>query len=1043
VNNIFLNFKTLSLYFFLITNFILFNQKIYCQSKNNLLLSSILFYDANDIEINKENNSIILKNSAEILIGDTYLSSNKIIIKKDIGLISAEGNINLINKNQKATASRITFDLIHNQIKMHNAEIYSDTSTIETDYLTEKTGITKAEIAFEQAKKLRAKEIENELKNLRNEYTRVKNLDLLEPEKYESKKIELTKKYSRLLARLTRTQFQPNAILAALPDKERDKILNRRTAVKKFSQENSNTVNELMNFSNLKGYIRLSASEIIQKNNNILILNNSIVTSCQCSQFKEPALYSFSSQNSVIEKDKYLTLHDVTLDILSIPVFYSPWLKFPIKTQRESGFLTPSSYISNNAGTEVSIPYFITLGPHADSTITYEYFSHRGSQINGEFRFLIKENSQLKMDTKFTQDRQYSKNWEINNSNIEQKLSTTSDQALISMLNSFKGTNLKNRWYLSNSINIPVLDRWSIKSNTQFVSDNTYISDYSSNNSNVTPKATVYGDTSTASKRFLNQEANMEFYGDNFIFSVRGQGALDLFATSNKNTPNRLPLIELNFLPYRYFNTPFVFSNNTSWENIFRFNQQNFIPSSQNIFSPQVPDTSQTGIFSPNGPKNPNDPYVQGYRISNTANILLPFPVNDYLNAYISSSAVTTQYFFPDAYPFGKTQPYLAYSQHKAHLDIPMYASLKNITPLGIITQHFVPFINLNYIPEVFQSSNLPNTYQLWYASDNAYSIATVEVGATTYWTIEKDIYEESDEPISRLTDSTEPEVANLNFFNDSLKEYHLDVEIDSKHIFEFSSENDAAKVFDLWAKKELENFFSVVNANEFKQNYSWPSGNYFKRKIAWNMTPLSISISTGYNILADKTAAEINKNAGPNIAATPSQKYTDILSSATFNLVPIFPFKANFKTSYNQYYNRLNSLEMTFNADLPYGLSLSYTQNNDYVANPLEQNSNSFIKKTQQVASAFYSPKNWIKLGYQWSKNTDPTVDPTTNLSNGRGYASSQNITFYNLQNCLDISFARNKAFGIPENFATYVVSLNFKFFGYSYDTPPLKMNR
>ena len=51
-----------------------------------------------------------------------------------------------------------------------------------------------------------------------------------------------------------------------------------------------------------------------------------------------PDLWLWSSENAKIEMDNYITMTDVTLDIFSIPIFYSPWLKFPIKNKRESGF---------------------------------------------------------------------------------------------------------------------------------------------------------------------------------------------------------------------------------------------------------------------------------------------------------------------------------------------------------------------------------------------------------------------------------------------------------------------------------------------------------------------------------------------------------------------------------------------------------------------------------------------------------------------------------------------------------------------------------
>lgn len=1037
-------------YFIHCLSTILFFQIIFFQNTtsyaqtilSNSQIPNLVYYDANEMSINKTTGTFALDGNAVILLGNIYLSANKIIIQKNIGLITAEGDVHLINNKQKAIASRVVFDINTKQLRMDNAQIFSDPKVTEEKVSEETLGFSLAEVAFEKAKELRTKEIENELKSIREEYSKLQNLKRLKKNDSTNLNLqsnELTKKYSRLLARLARTQFQPNAILAALPEKERDKLIERRLAVEKFNRDNPQIANEAASFTAIKGYVKIAASQILQKDSNTLILNNAIVTPCNCSSFNEPPIYGFSTQDANIEVDHYITMKDVTFDVFSVPIFYSPWLKFPIKTKRETGFLTPTSYMSNNAGSATSVPFFIVLGASTDSTINYEYFSQRGSQFSGEFRLQLEKDSQFKTEARYIKDKSYQEDWASNSLLVDQTIANTTDPAAISLYNGFRGSNLEYRWYSGSSINIPIMENFSIKTNAQFVSDNSYLSDYSSSNININPTATVYGDTSSASKRFLNQELNGEYYGDNFVLSVRGQGTKDLFAPYQSATPNRMPLIEFNLLPDRYFNTPFVLSNNTSWENIFRPNNQNFIPVTQNVFSPLV---SPTGSYVPGGQKNPNDPYAQGYRAFTSTSISLPLAANDYINANLSTTATGSQYYFPDSYPYNSVHPYMGYLQHKAHLDVPIYATLhldhSDSSGIGSITQNFTPFIDMNYIPEVRRSNNFPNTYQLWYAQDNVVSTATVTLGATTSWTIQKEIFKESKEPIPRLPSPQDPGVANLNFFSESIKENKLNVSTDSKGIYQFSSESEATEIFDLWAKKELNSYYEKITENEFRQNYIWPIGNYYTKQEVWKMTPLSITVSTGYNLLAEKTADETNLNAGSTVAAVPPQKYTDLVGSATINLEPLFPFQTTLSSSYSQFYHRINTFGTSLSAKFPYGLALSYTNNQQFVIDPTNSESNSFIKKTQQTASVTYTPLAWLQLGYQWSKSTDPTAI-NSDLSDGRAYGSSQNITFMNLQDCLDLSFARNKAAGIPEGQATYVISLTFRFFGYSYPTSQL----
>ncbi|WP_186646679.1 hypothetical protein [Fluviispira vulneris] len=1011
--------------------------KTYSQSQSdNLQLPNLIYYDANNIIINKESQSITLNDDATFLIGNSYLSAKKIIFQKNIGLVTANGDVKLINNKQKITASNIIIDINTKQMRMDNAKIYSDPSLTELNVSEETLGFSKAEIAFDLAKNTRKKELENELKAMREEYINLKNLYSIKGNKSEDiaiKMNDIMKHYSRLLARLTRTQYQPNAILASLPEKIREKLIERRAAVEKFNKENPEISNKITNFTSIKGYVKIAAAQIIQKDQDTFILNNAIITPCKCSDFNEPPVYGFSSQNATIELNEYITMRDVSIDLLSIPIFYSPWLKFPIKSKRETGFLLPSGYMSNNAGQEFSFPFFVTLGPHADSTLTYEYFSMRGSQFSGEFRLRLEENSTLKTEGKFIKDKINQTNWENNQSNITSSLIPTpasvNEEIINQRYKSYLGSNKENRWYSNNSINIPIGQSFSLKGNAQLVSDNNYISDFSDNNININPLASVYGDTSPASRRFLNQEVDAEYYGHNYILSIRGQGLKDLFADSQSNTPLRLPRVEFHLLPDHYFNVPFSFSNETAWENVDRINGTNFISMNQNSSSPQ----GTSVLFDPNANKSITDPYASGYRLNTSSKIILPLKSNDYINANISVKGTGTQYYFPKSAPYNTTQPFLSYLQYGSHIEIPIYANLKNayLDAKNIaITQNIKPFADFSYIPNVTKSSNFPSTYQLWYAEDNVLSNATLTLGIETSWTIKKENYKLSKAPIARIPKRQDLGVGNIQYFYESIKDKNLNSPPDTKEIFQFTSEAEATKVFDLWAQKELNDYSDKVSSYELKQNYIWPEGNYFQKETLWTMTPLTLSIATGYNLLAERTADEANQNAGSSVVPIPVQKYTDIIASGKINLAPFIPIDGTLTTSYSQYYQRINSLSFSSNANFPFGIKLSYSNNQQFVLD--SKNTNQFIKKTQESYGITYLPYNWLKLNYEWAQNTDPSAPAGTDFSNGRNYASTKNISLLNIQDCLDLIFAINKPAGIPESNPTYVISMNLKIFGY-----------
>lgn len=84
------------------------------------------------------------------------------------------------------------------------------------------------------------------------------------------------------------------------------------------------------------------------------------------------------------------TARNVTLDFMGVPVFYSPYVDFPIGEQRKSGFLAPVLGVTETTGTDFLIPYYWNIAPNMDATIAPRYMSKRGIMLDGEYRYLFK-----------------------------------------------------------------------------------------------------------------------------------------------------------------------------------------------------------------------------------------------------------------------------------------------------------------------------------------------------------------------------------------------------------------------------------------------------------------------------------------------------------------------------------------------------------------------------------------------------------------------------------------------------------------------------
>ena len=87
-------------------------------------------------------------------------------------------------------------------------------------------------------------------------------------------------------------------------------------------------------------------------------------------------------------EDEVGSARGVIMRFKDVPVFYTPYISFPLGDDRKSGVLFPSFGHSSNNGWQLEVPYYFNLAPNYDLTLSPGFLSARGVQLGGEFRFL-------------------------------------------------------------------------------------------------------------------------------------------------------------------------------------------------------------------------------------------------------------------------------------------------------------------------------------------------------------------------------------------------------------------------------------------------------------------------------------------------------------------------------------------------------------------------------------------------------------------------------------------------------------------------------
>lgn len=97
-------------------------------------------------------------------------------------------------------------------------------------------------------------------------------------------------------------------------------------------------------------------------------LDKSFFSTCQCKDKEIP--WSFKSSRCSITQESYAHCYGTRLEMYGVPVLYTPWFAFPVKTERASGLLVPRIGYSDQDGFEYRQPLYIVPDDYSDIMLT-------------------------------------------------------------------------------------------------------------------------------------------------------------------------------------------------------------------------------------------------------------------------------------------------------------------------------------------------------------------------------------------------------------------------------------------------------------------------------------------------------------------------------------------------------------------------------------------------------------------------------------------------------------------------------------------------
>ncbi|RZA14348.1 MAG: LPS-assembly protein LptD, partial [Proteobacteria bacterium] len=351
-----------------------------------------ILYDAKSIGFDKTGINYTFDGDI-VLIGAGYvITADNISVDTVNKVMHATGHVLIIHQNQVFSGDTIELKWETSDFVIKNAMLVASDPTKIREVSQSILGLTPEELAYEAAKKARIQSLQKEREGMLENFRRDPANDPT---------ADTVQRYTRLLEEdlITSKSLAPSL---AQQDSERRKRFERRRIFWERGREEA-----AKNAIPASVYFRLRGESLERRDGNTYTARDAIFTPCICADDESPA-WGFQADEIVAQQEGYINLKHPILTIKGIPLIYLPYLKLPLKSKRQSGFLMPSfqsGQVKN--GFVYSQPVFLDLAPNADATVTADLFQKRGTRLGVETRYEAKTSSGFRYQAETIRDRSW------------------------------------------------------------------------------------------------------------------------------------------------------------------------------------------------------------------------------------------------------------------------------------------------------------------------------------------------------------------------------------------------------------------------------------------------------------------------------------------------------------------------------------------------------------------------------------------------------------------------------------------------------------
>jgi LPS-assembly protein len=304
-----------------------------------------------------------------------------------------------------------------------------------------------------------------------------------------------------------------------------------------------------------RNHFYIKGDKIEKTGENTYFIEKPVATTCDGDN---PA-WEIAGSSMKVTMEGYGLMKNGRMLARGFPVLYSPFIPFPAKTKRQSGFLFPYlSYSRDKDGVTVEVPFFWAISPQMDATFYSSYIEKRGFKEGAEFRYFAGSKSFGTLYGDYMEDNKH-----------------VTENSATGLARDWQETHRRWSYYLNHQTNFD--SQFYVRTDLRRVSDSWYFRDFNSHNYYLTNYATSEEDPfrkvpfqGNESLPSLDSSVRLFKGWNNYTLMARARFTDDFAAINNDRTLQQYPEIILTGIKQPLFSTPLYFEFAGTYDYFYR-----------------------------------------------------------------------------------------------------------------------------------------------------------------------------------------------------------------------------------------------------------------------------------------------------------------------------------------------------------------------------------------------------------------------------------------------------------------------------------------